>query len=179
MRGRICLAASLVAVATTLVGGAVAGSATASAAGAKAKKLVLRCSIAMSVVPPTNAAAVQQPPTEGWQYGHMQCPKKGFGDGVEASSFNVPLSGDTVGSYVQYFSRGTIRGKFDLVPQEVSLDGGFESAAWVGKLTVTGATGIYKGIKALKNPALMTCASSDTVHLACTERLKLVLPATP
>ena len=42
----------------------------------------------------------------------------------------------------------------------------------------TSGTGIYKGIKALRAPGTMSCASPDTVHMTCTMRDKVLAPPT-
>ena len=109
-------------------------------------------------------------------YGPIGCPRQGYGGGIEASSFIVPFSGDTIGTFTQYLSAGSIKGRFNLVPQEgspVSTGTGFSSQDWVGILTVTGGTGIYKGIRSNRNAGTLTCSSTDTVHLMCTEKVKV------
>jgi hypothetical protein len=45
-------------------------------------------------------------------------------------------------------------------------------------LTVLGGTGVYKGIRGKKNTGTLDCASPDSVHLTCNEKVKAVLPAT-
>ncbi len=86
---------------------------------------------------------MDQPAAQGAQYGTVHCAGASFGWGVEKDSFKVPDSGDTVGDYVQYFGTGSIRGKFDLTPDQngdvSSTD--FTSESWTGTLTVTGGTG--------------------------------------
>ncbi|MGA2928705.1 MAG: hypothetical protein ABSG43_22495 [Solirubrobacteraceae bacterium] len=145
----------------------------ANAAGTTAKAVVLKCHIELSTAPPAGSNIVSQPPADGAQYGAVHCPPVGtFGPGIEADSFTVPDSGDTVASYVQYFSGGSIHGKFDLTPQPaVLLTTNFASESWVGTVTVTGGTGSYAGARGKSGK--LTCSSSDTVHLTCTEKLKL------
>ncbi|HZE18125.1 MAG TPA: hypothetical protein VE197_21860, partial [Mycobacterium sp.] len=63
---------------------------------------------------------------------------------MERNAFNVPDSGDMVGHYAQYFGGGSIRGKFDLSPQEGSgtiSATNFQSESWTGTVSVTGGTG--------------------------------------
>jgi hypothetical protein len=139
-----------------------------------AKTVVLRCHISLGTVPPAGSPAVDQPPTQGAQYGVVHCPGGSFGWGVEKSTFTVPDSGDTVGSYAQYFGSGSIRGKFDLTPSDQSGDltgTGFASQSWTGTVTVTGGTGTLA--KATGKTGVLKCTSDDTVHLTCTEKLKL------
>lgn len=90
------------------------------------------------------------------------------------ATFKVPDSGDTVGSYAQYFATGSIRGKFDLTPTEASgalSSTSFSNEAWAGTVTVTGGTGSFAHASAKKGT--LKCTSADTVHLTCTEKLKL------
>jgi hypothetical protein len=168
VRRRICLAVTVVGAAPLAVG-AVAASAAAAAPSA----FVLKCNVQMTATPLAGTNVVDQPPTQGWMYGPVSCARRGFGGGVEASSFTVPLSGDTVGAFTQYLSAGSIKGKFDLAPQEDLSGSFFSSASWVGDLTVTGGTGVYKGIKSSRNAGTMTCTSGDTVHLMCTEKVRV------
>jgi hypothetical protein len=92
---------------------------------------------------------------------------------VDVSVFKVPDSGDTVGNYVQYFGGGSIRGKFDLTPDQngdvSSTD--FTSESWTGIVTVTGGTGTLA--KASGKKGVIRCTSGDSVHLTCTSKLKL------
>ena len=173
MKRRIALIASLVGVASVAVGAAGA-SAAAPAAG---KKLVLHCAMNLTVAPPPGNPAVQQPPAGGWQYGHALCPKAGFGAAGVASPFTVPVTDDMVGKYVLYFAAGTIRGTFNLVPQEGDLSN-FLAENWLGTTRVISGTGIYKGIRGLKAPGTMSCSSPDTVHMTCTMRDKVLAPPT-
>jgi hypothetical protein len=98
-----------------------------------------------------------------------------------ADSFTVPESGDTVGTYYQYFRAGTVYGEFDLTPLPGTGISGtsFQSQSWTGTVTVTGGTGIYNGITRVKGKqgvGTMNCTSPDSVHVTCTERIKVVLP---
>jgi hypothetical protein len=168
VKRRILLVGSALAIAVPFV----VGIGVAGAASTATKPVVLKCHMSLSAVPPAGSSQVNQPPAQGNQYGAVHCPS--IGGGVEATSFNVPDSGDTVGSYIQYFGTGSIRGKFDLTPQEGSGSlsaTSFESESWVGTLTVTGGTGPYA--KAAGKKGVMKCTSDDTVHLTCTEKVKL------
>ena len=172
MKRRICLIGTAIAAVPFAAGiGAVASANAASKT--PAKSIVLKCNISLSTAPPPGSSTVNQPPSDGEQYKAIRCPPPGtFGPGVEADTFTVPDSGDTVGSYVQYFGAGSIHGTFDLVPQpQVLSPTSFENDSWVGKVNVTGGTGVYAGAKG-KNGTL-NCTSPDTVHLTCSEKLKL------
>jgi hypothetical protein len=178
VRRPICLVATVVAT-----GSLVAGVGIASAAGShpakpkKVKPVMLRCHMSLSTAPPPGSNSVDQPPSQGKQYGPVGCPTKSFGSGLETDSFTVPDSGDTVGSYVQYFHGGSVKGTFHLVPQEgTTSDTGFTSETWTGTVTVTGGTALYKGISGKKSTGVLNCTSPDTVHLSCTEKIKVVVP---
>jgi hypothetical protein len=136
--------------------------------------------MSMTTGPPTGSNSVDQPATQGAQYGPSHCPRLGFGPGIIADSFTVPDSGDTVGTFVQYLRAGTIHGKFDLSPLPPTGIGGttFESQSWEGTLTIVGGTGVYTGIKSKKGAGKFKCTSPDSVHMTCTERVKVKLPAT-
>jgi hypothetical protein len=144
---------------------------------AKPSSRVLKCLVYLSTAPPANSAQVDQPPSGGRQYGPAQCPAKGLGSGMEADKFTVPVSGDLVGTYYQYFSTGTIKGKFDLVPQEAPplSSTSFANESFTGTVSVTGGTGSLKGTKS-KKAGIMKCTSPDTVHLTCTETVKITTP---
>lgn len=179
MRRRISL---VVAISVCALFGAGAGMALAAPTKSvkpvkSLKPVVLRCRVYMSTVPPSNSAQVDQPPSSGRQYGPAVCPAKGLGSGVEAAKFTVPISGDLVGTYYQYFSTGTLRGKFDLVPQEASglSSTSFTSESFKGTVSVTGGTGTLKGTKS-KKAGVMTCMSPDSVHLTCTDTVKVTTP---
>ncbi|HEY2006127.1 MAG TPA: hypothetical protein VGG87_06730 [Solirubrobacteraceae bacterium] len=151
----------------------VAGAGMALAAKASSPRVV-KCHMYLSAVPGANSAQVDQPPSGGRQYGPAQCAGKGLGSGVEADKFTVPISGDLVGTYYQYFSAGTIKGKFDLVPQESPplSSTSFATESFKGTVSVTGGTGSLKGTKSTK-AGVMKCTSPDTVHLTCTETVKV------
>ena len=148
---------------------------------AKAKVVTLHCHVSLTTEPPADSNAVPAPVQDGTMFGPVRCSGKHVGGrGVEAAPFTVPDSGDTKGAYTQYFKAGTIKGAFDWSPQEgppVSSTS-FQGGTWTGKVTVLGGTGVYKGIKGKKGTGVMNCSSPDNVHFACTEKVKVKLPAT-
>ena len=155
------------------------------AAGASPKKaaikpITLHCGISLGTTPPAGSATVDQPPAQGNQYGPVHCPTKGFGGGMIGDSFTVPDSGDTVGTYTQFFHAGTITGSFDLTPQESSEPSSttFTSQSWTGTITVKSGTGLFKGIVGKRNSGTMNCTSDDSVHLTCTEKIKVKMTDT-
>src|SRR5262245_46689291 len=107
----MCLVGTALAAVPVVVGISVAGAATKSAPAAK--PVVVKCHISLGTIPPPGSPSVDQPPVSGSQYGSIHCSGAGLGFGIEKATFKVLDSGDTVGSYVQYFSGGSLRGKFD------------------------------------------------------------------
>jgi hypothetical protein len=177
VRSRICLAIAATAAVSLVV------VATGSAAAAPAAKgTPLKCHLSLSTTPPAGSASVNQPPANGSQYGPAHCPSAAFGGGTAADTFTVVDDGDTIGKYVEYFNAGSIHGTFDLTPSEGSgnlTPTSFEAESWTGTITVLGGTGVYKGVKGLKgkkNLGVFNCTSPDSVHLTCTERVRVQLP---
>jgi hypothetical protein len=181
VRRRIWFALTVVTAASLVVGVGMALAASPKKASAKSptKPITLRCKVSLTTEPAAGSNTVDQGASQGSQYGPTHCSRSAFGGGVEAASFTVADSGDTVGTYTQYFGAGTIKGAFDLTPGESpppSSGSTFQSQTWTGTLTVTGGTGVYKGIKGKKNSGVMNCSSADSVHLTCTEKVKVTMP---
>lgn len=177
---RICLVGVAIVAGSLVVGGGLAGAASTSTGTSAVKSTVLACKISMTTTPPAGSNVVLLAP-RGNQYGPTHCSAKGFGPAAMADSFTVPDSGDTVGTYYEYFRAGTVYGKFDLTPLPGSgiSSSSFQSQSWTGTLTVTGGTGIYKGIapiKGKKGVGTMKCASPDSVHVTCNETVQVGLP---
>jgi hypothetical protein len=141
-----------------------------------AKPIKLNCKLELIAAPAEGTNVVDQPPSQGSQYGPVRCHPVGssrFGGGIVATSFTVPDSGDTVGKYVQYFKAGTVTGSFDLTPQESDFSStSFSAQSWDGTVNVLSGTGAYQGIKG-KRVGTMKCTSADSVHLHCVEKAKL------
>jgi hypothetical protein len=138
------------------------------------KTTVVKCHLSLGALPPPGSPAVDQPPAKGVQYGTVHCAGASFGWGVMKDTFKVPDSGDTLGSYAQYFGGGSIRGKFDLTPSEgngLLSSTSFESETWMGTVTVVSGTGNLA--KAAGKQGILKCTSGDTVHLNCTEKISL------
>jgi hypothetical protein len=145
------------------------------AAGAKSAGK-LTCKEELIAAAPEGTNVVDQPPTQGNQYGPVNCHPSGpagFGTGTVATKFNVPDSGDTVGKYTQYFNAGTIKGTYDLTPQESDFSAtNFTAQSWKGTVKVLSGTGLYQGIKG-KKIGTLNCTSTDSVHLRCVEKVTL------
>jgi hypothetical protein len=142
---------------------------------AAAASTTLHCSVSLTTEPVPGSAVVDQPAAQGNQYGPIHCPTAGFGGGVVADSFTVPDSGDTVAKYREYLGAGSIDGSFDLTPAESFDVSNFSGQSWTGTVTVTGGTGTYRGITG--KGGTMNCISADSVHLTCTENVRVKLPA--
>jgi hypothetical protein len=174
VKRRIGFAVPAIAAATVVVGAGIATAASKTTAAA-----VLKCHSSLSTVPPSGSASVDQPPTGGSAYGPLHCSTKGFGSGIESTTFTIPDTGDIVGKYSQFLGDGSVRGTFDLAPAESSgtlTPTSFEGANYAGTLKIKGGTGAFKGIAGLKgkkNLGTMTCTTPDQVHYTCTEKVKL------
>jgi hypothetical protein len=175
VRSRSWFALTAVAAASFAGSAGIAVAATSKSTAA-AKPIKLNCKVELIAAAPEGTNVVDQPPTQGAQYGPVNCHPfgpTGFGGGIVATSFTVPDSGDTVGKYTEYFKAGSVRGSFDLAPQEQDFSAtNFASQTWQGTIKVLGGTGIYQGIKG-KKAGTVTCTSTDSVHLHCVEKVKL------
>ena len=107
---------------------------------------------------------------QGSEYGTAQCAK--LGTGVQGDSFTVPDSGNTEAKFTWYLRTGTVSGKYELTPQEGTLN--FLNVTYDGTLTVTGW---HRHLHGIKGSGTMTCASQDGIHTSCTDKLKVKLPA--
>lgn len=141
------------------------------AAAPTAKRLT--CHISLGTVPPPGSATVNQPSSQGSQYGPLHC-GQATGGGVMSDAFTVPDTGNTVGTYTQYFKAGSISGSFNLTPSEAGPISvmSFESQDWTGTVKITHGTGVYSGIKSTRR-GVMKCSSPDSVHLTCTEKISV------
>jgi hypothetical protein len=161
--------------ATTAVVAASLGVGAGMAGAAAPKAMKLTCHLSLTTEPPPGSNTVNQPTSQGAQFGAFNCGAPGFGRGVMGDAFTVPDSGDTVGKYAQYFKAGSIRGSFDITPQEAGgiSSTSFSSQTWVGTIKITGGTGVFGLVKQQKGTGVMKCTSPDSVHLSCTEKIKL------
>ncbi len=185
MKRRIYTAGAAVAVVSLAVGVGVAMAATTShhhkrhVPPPKPKLVGVKCTWALSTVPPAGQANVDQPPSDGDTYGTSDCGTSG--SGVVHTSFTVPDSGDTVGTYTAYYGAGTVSGSFDMSPNESPpiSDTGFYSQTWTGTLKLTTTTGSYLGVKEKKD-GVLNCSTADSgVHMTCVARIGLLIPPAP
>lgn len=166
MRGRFVFVVTAVMASSLAVGVGIA----VAVAPAATK---LTCHMSLTTAAPAGSNAVAQPATQGWQYGAVHCGRAAIGGGVMADSFTVPDTGNTVGTFTQYFRAGTVHGSFNIAPLEsgpITVQS-FESQDWLGVLKVTGGTGVYSAIKGKRG--VFACSSPDSVHLTCTEKIRV------
>lgn len=165
MRRRLFVVGAALSVFLLAIGVA---SATASKHKSKSssKPATVTCHAKTSIAPPDGQTGVTPPVSSGSEYGTAVCGK--LGHGVQSDRFNVPDSGDTLATFTWYLPTGTIHGKYDLTPQEGTLN--FLAVTYVGTAKILGGTGAFAGTK---GTGTMTCSSPDSVHTSCTDKLKL------
>jgi hypothetical protein len=180
VRRRIGFAGVAVAAVSLIVGVGMALAATPShQKHAKGRPVLLHCTSSPTTVAPQGQPAVDQPNSGGVGYGAVTCPAEGFGSGVTWDRYTIPDSGNMVGTYKQYFTDGEVTGTFDLQPLEsppLTADS-FYSESFAGTVLVTGGTGVYKGVVSKNHKGTMTCDSPDSVHMTCTQNVKILIPA--
>ena len=173
---RTCLVGAV--VAGLLIAGVSTSFASTSHAGKKTTKSPttnLTCSLKLYTQVPAGSVSVTQGAAEGTQFGKAACGKP-LGSGVMDDSFDQDSTGTDVGPYQEYFSAGSIYGKYTLTPNDTAppTTTSFTNASYTGTVTVKNGTGIYK--KATGKGTLK-CSTTDAAHYSCTEKLKLTLPS--
>lgn len=168
MRRRICLVGAALGLCPL---GFVAGPAVA-AAGHRSKPnrvaaKAVTCAAKTSIVIAGGETQVLPPAQQGGEYGIVRCARM-LGSGVQADTFTVPASGDTLAKFAMYFGTGMVKGTYDLTPQSTGLN--FLKTDWTGTMRILGGTGAYKGVK---GTGTMVCRSVDGIHTTCTDRLRL------
>jgi hypothetical protein len=150
----------------------VAGVATAPAATkhSNKKSTKLTCSLRLVNQIPSDDVSVTQGAGSGTQFGTTACGKP-LGAGVEQDSFTLDDAGDLTGPYQQWFNTGSVKGKYVLSPNDnVSPSATFSQASYSGTIKVTGGTGAFNKAS---GTGMLTCATQDSAHYTCTEKLKL------
>ncbi len=167
MKRRICVAGVALCVAA-LTFGVPALAAVPKTKPVKPATVNVKCATTVGVMVANGDMSVTPPVQQGSEYGPAHCGK--WGSGVQGDSFTVADSGDTVANFTWYLRTGTVSGKYDLTPQEGTLN--FLNVTYDGTVTVTGGTGTFTGVK---GTGTMTCASQDGIHTSCTDKLKVKL----
>jgi hypothetical protein len=167
VRRRICMMGAALSAAPLALGVAPALAAKSTAKKPKPKPVQTACTTNVGIMIPAGETGLTPPIAGGSEYGTAVCAKV-FGRGVQSDNFTTPDSGDTAATFTLYFRRGTLRGSYDLTPQEGGLN--FTETDYLGTLTVKGGTGLYQGAK---GTGTMTCRSLDGIHTSCQDKLKL------
>lgn len=136
----------------------------------------ISCQLSLSVQVPSGDVDVTQGSTDGTEYGSTACGTP-LGKGVESLSFTTDAGGDLLGNWQQYFKAGTVYGAYDLTPVSTgpTTPSTFTAASYSGTVTLKAGTGTDKGDT---GTGTLTCSTQDVIHYSCTERLKLIVPAT-
>jgi hypothetical protein len=164
VRRRICQAAAALSVVPLAFG--VAAAAAHTQAAPATTKVACKTSLSIAIAPGATSVDANNVQS-GHEYGSATCGKL-LGQGVQADRFSTDSSGIIVVKYTLYFATGTLHGTYELTAQNDSLN--FTASDYVGKLTVKGGTGTYKG---MTGTGTMTCSTPDGIHSACTTHLKL------
>jgi hypothetical protein len=172
---RFCVVGAAVAVSSLAFG--VTGSVAAGKHKAKTPTTVTvkaSCKLTLTVTVPSGTSTVAPPEDSGTEYGPASCKK--LGNGLYGQSFALQDSGDTTGKFKQYDGVGSIFGTFDLTPSDSSgppTPYSFGNGNLLGTVKVKGGTGAYHKAK---GKGTLACATDDSIHFVCTEKLKLTLP---
>ena len=133
----------------------------------KIEPVATACTTNVGIMIDPGATELTPPVSAGHEYGSAKCGAV-LGRGVQGDTFTVPDSGDTLATFTMYFRDGSIRGKYDLTPQDGSFN--FTTVDYLGTMTVDGGSGSFFGAK---GAGTMTCQSPDGIHTSCTDKLKL------
>ena len=150
---------------------AVGSIAAAKSKAPKAKVTAVSCSMSITDQIDSNGVPVVIASEKGAQYGTVACNKL-LGHGVMADQFTTDDAGNLSSSYHEYFNAGTVHGSFVLAQGDngTPTPGTFASSNYAGTVSVIGGTGVYQGVR---GTGTMKCDSGDSLHLACTAKLKL------
>jgi hypothetical protein len=163
----MCLVGTALSTGALALGAAPAIAAQSSAKKQKPKPVDTTCKTDVGIMIAPGDDNVTPPVESGHEYGTAVC-GKALGRGVQSDTFTVPQSGDTLATFTLYLPGGTVRGKFDLTPQEGTLN--FLETDYLGTLTVKGGSGLFQSAK---GTGTMTCKTLDGIHTGCTDKLKL------
>ena len=167
MKRRMCLVGATLSAVPLTLGVSSATAAQSNAKKQKPKPVQTTCKTDVGIMVAAGDNAVTPPVASGHEYGTAVC-GKALGHGVQSDTFNVPDTGDTLATSTMYLPQGTIRGKYDLTPQEGSFN--FLETDYLGTLTVKGGSGLFQGAK---GTGTMACKTLDGIHTSCTDKLKL------
>jgi len=129
------------------------------------------CKLSLTTVAPPGSAGVEAGATSGANYGDSRCSSEH--PGVARQMFAVDPAGNMTGRLAQWFSTGSLYGTFSLTETSSSAPPTattFGKAAFSGTVTLTGASGMMKGIT---GKGTMSCTTPDSLHYTCKEKLTL------
>jgi hypothetical protein len=178
---RICLLGTAIAAVLILgVATAMAAGSHASKGGKKSKtpstittKVSCSSSLTLQVAPGnTDVAAASE---QGSWAGPSTCSP--IGRGVVWQSYTTADSGDLSGNWQAWFNTGSVFGTFTLTPDDNGpppTSTSFSQASYTGTFVVKSGSGAFA--KATGTGTLK-CSSQDSVHFACKQNGKVILPA--
>ena len=129
------------------------------------------CKLSLTTVAPAGSDGVEAGTTSGANFGNARCASAR--PGVARQMFAIDTAGDMSGKLQQWFATGSLSGTFQLTAQSSSAPptaNSFGKAAYAGKVTVSGGSGMMKGIT---GSGTMTCTTPDSLHYTCKEKLTL------
>lgn len=143
---------------------------------AKAKTVTthVSCKLSLTTVAPPGSSGVEAGTTSGANFGNSTC--SSARPGVARQVFAIDTAGDMSGKVQQWFATGSVYGNFQLTAVSLSAPptaGSFGKAKYSGTVTITGASGMMKGIS---GSGTMACTTPDSLHYTCTEKLALTRP---
>lgn len=178
MRRRICLVGAALAACSLSAGLAIDSVAGAKTVKASTKPVAftVTCMTSVTTLIPDGQTQFTPPAQQGTDFGGVKCNGTRVASGVQWDTWTIPDSGDTVGTFRQYFNAGSIRGTFDLTPGEAPppTQDSLAAESYTGTITVDRGSGIYWGIK---GSGTEVCGTADDIHLGCFVKLTLKLPA--
>lgn len=132
------------------------------------------CKTSLALQVPSGETAVSPGSPDGSEWGTAKCAS--VGSGAAWMSFTTDDAGDQTGKVQHWFSAGTVFGTFTLTPgdQGPPTTTSFSANSWTGNIVITGGNGSMKGTT---GTGTLSCATADSVHITCTEKLKLTEPA--
>lgn len=165
----------IAALACLLVAVSLASARSASSKKAAVHKTKVHCRLAIADAVPAGSPQIALPAQSGDMYGQAAC-NSVLGTGVGHFTFTLEGSGNLKGTFKQYYGTGVVKGAFVLQPSdsEPTSTATFDTQSYAGTVKVLGGTAAFKGIV---GKGKMACATTDSEHYSCTERLKVVLPS--
>lgn len=131
----------------------------------------MSCKLSLTTVAPTGSAGVEAGTTSGMNFGDSRC--SSTHPGAARQMFAIDIAGDMSGEVQQWFATGSLYGSYRLTAANISAPptaGSFGKAKYTGTVKITGASGMLKG---MTGTGRMACATPDSLHYTCMEKLTL------